>query len=75
MNWEPIIETLKSKPITWVANKEQSRYYRAMVDGAEYTLRLNDFPEEPASTLFQGNEDEGVDVEGIPMHWHWRDEG
>lgn len=74
MNWNQIIQALKARPITWVAKAGMPRHYGAIIDDVEYTLRLNDFPDEPICTIFQGAENEGVDVEGIPMHWHWKEE-
>lgn len=72
-NWSEHPELLRT--IRWaLADKEERSpknwvVYRAGVDGATWTVRMNDFPTEPLYTLLIGGEPR-IDFNNWPALWH-----
>jgi hypothetical protein len=70
--WDETVSALKARTILWSVT-DRPNIYCAIVDGVTYTIRLNRFPDEPASTMLF--DDHEIDVEDIPLHWHWNSTG
>lgn len=65
---EPIVDKHVRSPIVWEGTGDGEFPYRARIDGHVYTIRVNDFPEEPLYTLMIDDQ-EIVDLEDWPQAW------
>lgn len=61
------LETVICRPVNWERSSENKHLFRAVVDGEEFSLRLNDFPEEPLCTLIGHGQE--LDLEEFGEHW------
>lgn len=61
------LETLFLRPVRWKRDVANRYLFHAELDGCEFTLRLNDFPEEPLCTLVGLGEE--MDLEAFGEHW------
>ncbi len=62
------MKNLKNANILWTEAKDSDAMYEAVFKGEPVKLRLNDFPDEVAYTLFA--RDEEFDLEERPKGWH-----
>ncbi len=62
------LEDIQQAEITWTAVKGVRVMYETVFDGEHVRLRLNDFPDEPALTIFI--RDEAITIEEGPRWWH-----
>jgi hypothetical protein len=62
------LKNLKNANILWTEAKDSDAMYEAVFKGEPVKLRLNDFPDEVAYTLFA--RDEEFDLEERPKGWH-----
>lgn len=65
---QPIVEKHVTSSIAWESAGDGELPYRASVDGHVYTIRVNDFPEEPLYTLLVDGQ-EIVDLDDWPAAW------
>ncbi|HEX4085585.1 MAG TPA: hypothetical protein VHY22_11785 [Chthoniobacteraceae bacterium] len=65
---DDFLKNLQNANILWTEAKDSDAMYEAVFDGEPVKLRLNDFPDEIAYTLFV--RDEEFDLEERPKGWH-----
>lgn len=65
---DDFLENLQNANILWKEVTDSDAIYEAVFDGEPVKLRLNDFPDEVAYTLFF--RDEELDLEERPKGWH-----
>jgi len=65
---ENFLKDLQNANILWTEAKDSDSMYEAVYDGEPVKLRLNDFPDEVAYTLFVRGEE--FDLEERPTGWH-----
>jgi hypothetical protein len=56
-------------PIRWTKTVDAEFPYAAVIDGQQWTIRINDFPEEPLYTLLVGGK-EVISFDSWPKTWH-----
>lgn len=65
---ENLLRNLQNANILWTEVHGSDAIYEAIVNGEPVKLRLNDFPDEVAYTLFVRNKE--FDLEERPKGWH-----
>jgi len=69
---ENFLKDLQNANIIWTEAKHGHAMYEAVYNGEPVRLRLNDFPDEVAFTLFVRGEE--IDIEEFPPGWHFAPE-
>ena len=62
-----VAEQLQRTNIGWQKTNESAYLFKALFNGKEVRLRLNDFPDEPLGTLFVDAHE--VQIEDFPRCW------
>jgi hypothetical protein len=65
---ENVLKDMQNAELTWTCAKDGHAMYEAVYKGEIIKMRLNDFPDEIAFTLFFGGQE--IDLEDIPKTWH-----
>jgi hypothetical protein len=66
-NWDDF-PGLKNKKISWEPEKNGEFFYVAEIEEKKYSIRYNDFPDEPARTLFIDGEPI-INFNDWPTNW------
>jgi len=69
---EPVAPTPESAPgvdIDWLPTGSAIRPYRAVVNGDEWVVRVNDWPEEPTVYHLEVNGSDAFGFDGWPDTW------
>jgi len=61
------VNTLLKMKIAWQPVKFTKTEWFAIIDGEKYSLRMNDFPDEPLYTIF--NQEDIINIDDAPMGW------
>jgi hypothetical protein len=66
---EDFLKELQSAELIWMDSKQGHAMYEVVYKGELLKMRLNDFPDEVAFTLFVRGEE--IDLEERPKTWHF----
>lgn len=69
-----ISEKLFKQHLVWQTGENALYPYKIFVDGSEYFIRLNDWPEEPMYSLLDSNRKLLANMDGWPRVWQKPDE-
>ena len=70
--FDDFFKELQNAALIWTRAKQGHATYEAVYKGESIKMRLNDFPDEVAFTLFV--RDKEVDLEERPKTWHFAPE-
>lgn len=62
------MRNVKGIPVDWSESGNAEYPFTAIIEGERWTLRLNDFPDEPMFTLFIDDEEIGS-FDDVPPYW------